>query len=75
MKPWVHQYFKKLFIYLFVFILAVLALHCCVAFSLVAEDEGCLLVVVCRLLTAVASPVVEHRLEGVQALVVAAPRL
>ena len=52
-----------------------LALHCCVAFSLVAEDEGCPLVVVCRLLTAVASPVVEHRLEGVQALVVAAPRL
>ena len=52
-----------------------LGLHRCVAFSLVVENEGCPLVVACRLLTAVASPVVEHRLEGVQALVVAAPRL
>ena len=35
--------------------MAVLGLHCCMAFSLVAGSGGCSLGVVCRLLIAVAS--------------------
>ena len=46
----------------FVFNLAALSLRCCMGFSLVGEDRGYSLVVVCRLLIAVASLVVEHRL-------------
>ena len=49
--------FFKLFIYL----LAVLGLHCCAGFSLV---------VVCGLLIAVASPVVEQGLKGTGSIVV-----
>ena len=45
------------FIYIF---LTVLGLHCCTVFSLVAESGGHSPVVVCSLLTAVASLVVEH---------------
>ena len=41
-----------------------LGLHYCVGSSLVAESWGCSLAVVCRLLIAMASVVVEH---GVQA--------
>ena len=41
--------------YLFVLILAVLCLHCCVNFSLVAESGGYSLFAICRLLIAVAS--------------------
>ena len=37
------------------------------AFSLVATSEGYFLVVVCRLLTAVAALVMEHRISGAQA--------
>ena len=52
-------FFKNLFIYLF---LAALGLRCCTrAFSSCGE-WGLLFVVVCRLLIAVASLVVEHRL-------------
>jgi len=47
------------FIYLF---LAVLGLCCCTGFSLVAADGAYFLVVVSRLLIAVASLVAEHRL-------------
>lgn len=43
---------KNNFIYL---CLAVLDLHCCAGFSLVAVNGGCSLVVVCRPLTAVTS--------------------
>ena len=52
-----------LFIYKFIYLfVAVLGLHCCVrAFSSCGE-RGLLLVAVCRLLTAVASLVAEHRL-------------
>ena len=48
------------FFFTFIFILAVLGLHCCVGFSLVAASGGYSLVVVRRLLVAVASLVVEH---------------
>ena len=40
----------------------VLCLHCCMGFSLPAASRGYSLVAVHRLLTAVASLVVEHRL-------------
>ena len=43
--------------------------------SLVLESRGCSLVAACRLLTAVASLVAEHRLWGTQASVVSACRL
>lgn len=46
-------------IYLF---LALMGLHYCTDFSLVAMTEGCSPVVVCRLLNVVASLVAEHRL-------------
>ena len=49
--------------YLFVLILAVLCLHCCVNFSLVAESGGYSLFAICRLLIAVAS-LVEPGLSG-----------
>jgi len=53
-----------LFFYNFIdlFILAVLGLRCCVGFSLAAGSRGYSLVPMDRLLTAVASLVVEHRL-------------
>ena len=62
-------YFINLFIYLF---LAALGLCCCAqAFSSCGE-QGLLFVVVRELLIAVASLVVEHRLQGMQASVVVA---
>ena len=55
-------FFVYTYIYLFIyFLLAVLGLHCCMTFSSCGEG-GFSLVVVCRLLIAVASLVVEHRL-------------
>ena len=45
-------YFKILFLYLF---WAVLGLHCCMGFPLVKVSRGYSLVVVCGLLTVVAS--------------------
>ena len=45
----------------------------CAGFSLVKASRGYSLVAVPRLLTAVASCVVEHRLQGMQASVVGAP--
>ena len=47
-----------------------LGLHCCSGFSLAAVSRGYSLVVELRLLIAVASLVVEHRLKGVGASVV-----
>ena len=47
---------------LYLFILAVLGLHCCIGVSLVVASGGYSLVVVCGLLVVVASLVVEHRL-------------
>ena len=47
---------------LFIYLLAVLGLCCCTGFSLVAVSEGYSLVVVNRLLVAVASLAVEPRL-------------
>ena len=44
--------------------LAVLSLHCCTGFSLVAASGGPSLVAVRRLLIAVASPFSEHGLQG-----------
>ena len=49
----------NVFVHLF---LAVLRLHCCVGFSLVAASRDHSLVVVCGLLLAAASLVVEHKL-------------
>lgn len=46
------------------FFLTVLSLHCCLAYSLAAPSGSCSLVVKCRLLTASASPVVEHGFQG-----------
>ena len=51
-----------------------LGLRCCPGFSLVAASGDCSLAVVRGLLIVVAS-LVEHRLGGVWASVVAAPRL
>ena len=54
--------------------LAVLGLHCCAqAFS--SGEQGLHFIVVCRLLVALSSLVVEHRLWGTQASIVAALRL
>ena len=55
--------------------LAVLGLHCCTGFSLVAGSRSYSLVVVCRFLIAVASLVVEHRIQGLQTSVVVVPGL
>lgn len=52
--------------YLFFFFLfpAVLGLHCCACFSLVAATKGCSLVAEHRLLIMGAALVAEHRLSG-----------
>ena len=55
--------------------LAVLDLHCCTGFSVVAESGGYSLVAVLRFLIVVASLVAERRLESFQASVVAVPGL
>ena len=44
--------------------LAVLGLHCCVGFSLVAMSRGYSVIAIHRLLTAAASLVAEHRLQA-----------
>ena len=54
---------KKLFLHAFIFGCAGSVLLC-VGFSLVAVSTGYSLVGVCRLLIAVASPIVVHRLWG-----------
>ena len=56
------------FIYLFLFILTVLSLHCCAGSSLVLANGNCSLVVVHRLLIAVASLVASKgcRAHGLQ---------
>ena len=56
-------------------VLALLGLLSCTGFSLVAASEGCSLVAVHRLLIAVASPSVEHKLWDSWASVPAAGRL
>ena len=53
------NFFPNNFIYLF---LAVLGLHCCMGFSLVAVSRGYSVVAMHRLLTVLASLVSEHRL-------------
>ena len=63
------SFFFFLFITLFLF-LAVPALLCCTSFSPVAVIWGYSLVVVCRLLVAVASLAVEHGLCGLWTSVV-----
>ena len=50
------------FLVLFIYFLAVLGLHCCIGFSLVAASRGYSLTVLHRLLTAVTSRVAEHGL-------------
>ena len=63
---------KKKKLYLF---LPVLGLCCCMGFPLDAVSRGYSLVVMPGLLIAVASLIVEHRLQGTQASVVEAPGL
>ena len=53
------SFFLKKYSYLF---MAALGLHCCVGFSLVAVSGDYSLVVVCRLVLAMASLVAEHGL-------------
>ena len=62
-------------VFFFFHLLAVLGLCGCVGFYLVAASRGYSLVVVHRLLIAVASLVAEHGLQGTQASAVAAPGL
>ena len=64
------SFFKIVFIYWF---LAVLGLHCCMGFYLVAGSGDYSLVAVCSLLIVVNSPVTKHRLQGTWASVVVAP--
>ena len=58
------------FLLYFSLFFSVLGLPCCWGFSLVVASRGYSLVVLCRLLMAVASLVGEHRLQGAQASVV-----
>ena len=46
--------------------MVVLGLHYCTGLSLAAESKAHSLVATCRLLTAMASLVVKHRLQGLQ---------
>ena len=55
--------------------MAVLDLHCCAGLSVVAVNGGYSIVVMFRLLVAVASLVAEHRFWGAWASVVADSRL
>ena len=64
-----------IFLSIFIYLLAVLGLHCCEDFSSVMVSGGCSLVGVPELLVAVAVLVEEHWLKGKRALVVGAPRL
>ena len=64
-----------LFCFVFGNLLAVLDLHSCAGFSLVVERGSYFLVVMRRLLIAVASLVAEHRLQGAWASVAAVPGL
>ena len=64
--------FINSFTYLF---LAVLGLCCCTGFSLVVLNKGCSPAVGSGFLVAVASLAVEHRRQGAQASVAAAPGL
>ena len=66
--------FFKFISHLFYF-LALLGLHCCVAFSLVVVSRGSSLVSVRELLIAVASLVAQHRLQGAWASAAVTPRL
>ena len=65
-KERIHLTVFKFGLFLF---LVVLGLCCCVGFSLVAANGGYSLVVMCGLLIVVASLVVEHGLQGMQASV------
>ena len=72
-----HVLEESSFFYMFIclFILAVLGLHCCVGFSLVAGSRGYSLAPMYRLLIAVASRCGAQVLGHVQASVVAVPTL
>ena len=56
----------EIWFYEFIYLLLSWVLHCCLGFSLV-EVRGLLALVVCQLLIAVASLVVEHELWAAQA--------
>ena len=55
--------------------MAMLGLHCCLEFSIVAASRGYSLVAAHGLLIATVSLVAEHGLQGVQVSVVASPGL
>ena len=58
---------ENLFFLIIIIILAALGLCCCTGFSPVAASRGYSLVAVPGLLSALASLVAEHRLQGMQA--------
>ena len=69
-KKWMFT-FRFFFIYLSLYLfMAVLSLHCCVGFSLVAVSWGCSLAAESGLLIAMASLAVERGLQGTWASVV-----
>ena len=55
------------FIFYFILFLAVLGLHCCARAPSSRGERGPLPAAVCRPLTTVASPIVEHGLQGARA--------
>ena len=65
-----HYCVKKNFF--FKCIVAVLGIHCCMGFLSTCSEQGPPFAEVLGLLIAVASPVVEHRLQGIQTSVVVA---
>ena len=65
--------FLYIHLFIYLYILAVLGLACCLSFLQLKRTGAPLCL--CRLLTAVASLAVEHGLQGLQASVVAAPGL
>ena len=70
---WKANYLGVVF-YLFIYFLAVLGLRCCLGLSLVVASECYILVVLPRLLTAVASFVGAHGLQSLRTSVTVASR-
>ena len=62
-RPWMYQFFSVVYILLFIY-LAVLGFHYCTRTFSSCDEQGLLFAVVLGLLIAVASLVVEHRLES-----------
>ena len=59
---------------LFIYLLAVLGLHCCMGFSLAVVSRGYSVFVVCGFLIVLASFIMDHGLYGARSSVLAAPQ-